>query len=165
MRYEVQVAGQMVTLEVERSGSALAWKLGPEADAGDLVEVEPGVYSLIAGGRSFDIKAGWNADGTVWVDLDGRRRQVEVVDPRRNGTRHGRGHQEGRAKVAALMPGKVVRVLVKKGDAVTVGQGLVVVEAMKMQNEMKSPKDGTVSELKVAEGATVAPGEVLMIVE
>jgi biotin carboxyl carrier protein len=63
------------------------------------------------------------------------------------------------------MPGKVVRVLVEAGQAVEAGQGLIVVEAMKMQNELKSPKSGTVAELRAANGSTVNAGDVLVVVE
>ena len=63
------------------------------------------------------------------------------------------------------MPGKVVRLLVAVGDQVTPGQGLIVVEAMKMQNEMKSPKTGTVVEIKTKDGATVSAGEILIVIE
>jgi len=75
------------------------------------------------------------------------------------------GHDAGRAQVAAPMPGKVVRVLVERGQAVEAGAGLVVVEAMKMQNELKSPKSGTVVELRVEAGATVNAGELLAVIE
>ena len=68
-------------------------------------------------------------------------------------------------EIAAMMPGKVVRVLVAEGDEVEAGAGLVVVEAMKMQNEMKSPKSGRVVEVKIKPEATVAAGEVLMVIE
>ncbi|MBC7929115.1 MAG: biotin/lipoyl-binding protein, partial [Rubrivivax sp.] len=71
----------------------------------------------------------------------------------------------GRAQINAPMPGKVVRVLVEAGQAVEAGAGLVVVEAMKMQNELKSPKTGTVSEVRVEPGATVNAGDVLVIIE
>ncbi|MGH9706384.1 MAG: biotin/lipoyl-containing protein, partial [Candidatus Acidiferrales bacterium] len=71
---------------------------------------------------------------------------------------------EGRQNVLASMPGKVVRVLANAGDAVEAGQGLLVVEAMKMQNEIRSPKSGTIERLLVAEGQTVNAGELLAIV-
>jgi biotin carboxyl carrier protein len=63
------------------------------------------------------------------------------------------------------MPGKVIKLLAEKGTAVQAGQGLIVVEAMKMQNEMHSPKDGVVARIHVAEGATVAAGQTLIVVE
>ena len=72
---------------------------------------------------------------------------------------------EGKKKIVAPMPGKVVRVLVKEGAEVEAGQGVVVVEAMKMQNELKSPKQGTVQKVIAVEGANVNAGDVLLIVE
>ena len=71
---------------------------------------------------------------------------------------------EGRQQVLAPMPGKIVRVLVKTGDAVRAGQGVLVVEAMKMQNEIRAPKSGTIDRLAVVEGQTVNAGEVVAIV-
>jgi biotin carboxyl carrier protein len=90
---------------------------------------------------------------------------MEAFDPRDlRASGHG-GGTHGRQEIAAPMPGKVVRVLVKVGDAVEEGQGVVVVEAMKMQNEMKSPKAGTVAEVRTRADATVSAGEVLIVVE
>ena len=77
------------------------------------------------------------------------------------GRRHGAVEAEGRQQIVAPMPGKVVRLLVKTGDKVEAGQGLLVVEAMKMQNEVRSPKTGTVERLLAKEGQPVNAGEVL----
>jgi biotin carboxyl carrier protein len=89
---------------------------------------------------------------------------VEIIDPR--AWRRGRGggiELEGRQQLIAPMPGKIVRVLVAKGQQVEAGQGLLVIEAMKMQNELRSPKSGAVE--KVArEGQTVNAGEILAVV-
>jgi biotin carboxyl carrier protein len=130
-----------------------------------VVEIEPGLYSILDGTRSLEARVSRNHAGYV-VDLNGRVIPVEIEDdPRelRKGARHhGRA---GRADISAPMPGKVVRVLVAVGDAVQEGQGLVVVEAMKMQNEMKAPKDGTVVAVAVNEGASVAAGQVLVTLE
>jgi biotin carboxyl carrier protein len=91
---------------------------------------------------------------------------AEVVDPRAwRGRKHGAMEAEGRQPVTAPMPGKVVRLLVKEGDAVEVGQGLIVVEAMKMQNEVRSPKSGKVERLVAKENQAVNAGEVLGWVE
>ena len=91
---------------------------------------------------------------------------MALSDPKHlRGARVVAGHDAGRALVAAPMPGKVVRVLVERGQAVEAGAGVVVVEAMKMQNELKSPKDGRVAELRARAGATVNAGEVLAVVE
>ena len=68
-------------------------------------------------------------------------------------------------EVRSQMPGKIIKVLATPGDAVTMGQGLLVIEAMKMQNEMKSPKDGVVGKIQASEGATVIAGEILVVIE
>ena len=99
------------------------------------------------------------------IRVNGRALSVEVFDPRDMRSRTAGGAGEGRQNVAAMMPGKVVRVLVAPGDAVEAGQGLVVVEAMKMQNEMKSPKAGRVIEVKAKPDQTVFAGEVLVVIE
>ncbi|HWS52852.1 MAG TPA: acetyl-CoA carboxylase biotin carboxyl carrier protein subunit, partial [Pyrinomonadaceae bacterium] len=92
--------------------------------------------------------------------------EVALADPKRlRGARASAAHDGGRAQLAAQMPGRVVRVLVEAGQEVEAGQPVVVVEAMKMQNEMKSPKAGTVAEVRAQPGATVNPGDVLVVIE
>jgi biotin carboxyl carrier protein len=81
------------------------------------------------------------------------------------GRRHGALEAEGRQQITAPMPGKVVRVLLQEGDTVEAGQGLLVVEAMKMQNEIRSPKSGRVEKLFAKEGLAVNAGDVLAWVE
>ena len=121
----------------------------------------PGIFSVLIEGRSY--QATVLAPGTIQVNE--RIFSVEIFDPRELRARSSAGASQGRQNIAAPMPGKVVRVLVNAGDAVEAGQGLMVVEAMKMQNEMKSPKAGTVIEVKTKDGATVAAGEILVIIE
>ncbi len=129
-----------------------------------IAEIEPGLYSVLDGTRSIEARVRRNDAGYV-VEIDGRVLEVELEDPRelRKGVRH--HAREGRVDVKAPMPGKVVRVLVAVGDTVEEGQGLMVVEAMKMQNEMKAPKDGKVVALAGKEGASVAAGQVLVTLE
>ena len=98
------------------------------------------------------------------VTVDGYRFEIEVRDPRRWARGSGRAEREGQETLAAPMPGKVVRVLVSPGDEVVPGQGLVVVEAMKMQNEIKASRPGRVLAIHAKEGATVAAGEALATV-
>src|SRR5262249_9746534 len=91
---------------------------------------------------------------------------AEVIDPRAwRGRRQGGVEAEGRQQITAPMPGKIVRVLVKAGDQVESGQGLLVVEAMKMQNEIRSPKSGTVERVLAVEGQAVNAGEPLIWVD
>jgi biotin carboxyl carrier protein len=121
----------------------------------------PGRFSVLLNGRSYRVALG--ARGEVFVD--GRRLAIEVFDPRDLRAGAGARANQGRQEITAPMPGKIIRLLVSPGDEVEDGQGLVVVEAMKMQNEMKSPKAGRVAEVRTSENATVAAGDVLVVIE
>jgi biotin carboxyl carrier protein len=136
---------------------------GPERTA-DVRTPEPGVYSILLDGQSYDARIEETPAGLVVV-IDGYRFEIQVLDPRRWSRKSARGAGEGVQTVTAPMPGKVVRVLVKPGDAVESGQGLVVVEAMKMQNELRAARAGRVLSVSAAEGATVTAGEVLVTLE
>ena len=120
-----------------------------------------GQFSILIDGRSYRVAPG--APGECFVN--GVPIAVEVLDPRALRSRGGGASKSGHASIVAPMPGKVVRLLAAAGDQVEAGQGVVVVEAMKMQNEMKSPKTGRVVEVRTKPGAAVAAGEVLMVVE
>jgi biotin carboxyl carrier protein len=122
--------------------------------------VEPGVYLILAGGHVYEA----HVDGTS-VSVGGRTFSAEVFDPRRWNQERGHRQGEGRQNIVASMPGKVVRVMVAVGDEVQAGQGIVVVEAMKMQNEMKAVRPGRVVTLHAAPGATVNAGEILAAIE
>jgi len=135
-------------------GQALEGELAIEA-------LDSGAWSVLIGGRAYRVEPG--APGEYLVN--GAPLAVELFDPRASRGRRSSASNHGRLNIAAQMPGKVVRVLVSVGDAVEEGQGLVVVEAMKMQNEMKSPKTGRVVELRAKTDSTVTAGEVLMVVE
>ena len=123
-------------------------------------------YSLIVDNRSFEIEVD-NADDEYQVLVDGRNYHVNLVDERRvriGGAQPG-VQLQGRQTVSVPMPGKVIEVLVSAGDSVEKGQGLVIVEAMKMENEVRSPINGEVKEIKVKPGDAVEGGAVLVIVE
>ena len=123
-------------------------------------------YSLIVDNRSFEIEVDHTED-EYQVLVDGRNYHVNLVDERRvrvGGNQSGIEFQ-GRQKVSVPMPGKVIAVLVAEGDSVEKGQGLVIVEAMKMENEVRSPINGQVREIRVKPGETVEAGAVLLIVE
>jgi len=132
---------------------------GPERQAS--VEMpQPGVYSVLLDGRSYQARV---EEGVVTVN--GFRYEIEVRDPRRWSRQSRGGAHAGAQSIKAPMPGKVVRVLVAVGDTVEIGQGIVVVEAMKMQNELKAPRAGTVIGVAAKLGATVTAGEVLATIE
>ncbi len=91
---------------------------------------------------------------------------IKLFDPKRlRGSGIDAEHGDGAAEIRTAMPGKVVRILVEKGASIEKGDGVLVVEAMKMQNELKSPKSGIVKDIRVEEGSTVAAGDVLAVIE
>jgi biotin carboxyl carrier protein len=169
MRFEVQLTGsagkKLRTVELAREADR--WKVlldGKPTDA-DAVEIAPHTLSLLLDGQAFEIRITSSPDGSLKLQTGLHEFTAEVVDPRAwRGRKHGALEAEGRQQVFAPMPGKVIRILVQEGDQVETGQGLLVVEAMKMQNEIRSPKGGTVERLHVKEGQPVNAGEVLCIV-
>ena len=136
---------------------------GPVQEA-DVSSAEPCVYSVLMNGRSYDARVEEHP-GHLVVVIDDYRFEVEVRDPRRWSPRSSGRGPDGVQAISAPMPGKVVRVLVAPGETVSPGQGLVVVEAMKMQNEMKAPRPGRVLSVAARDGATVSAGEVLVTIE
>jgi len=157
MKRQVIVNRRSGTIEIQ--GARLRY----EREDGVALEGEFSVEgtSVLLNGRSYRVDRGTGKE--VWVN--GRRLSMEVFDPRDLRPGKGAMSNHGRQEIAASMPGKVIRVLVAPGDMVEEGQGLVVVEAMKMQNEMKSPKAGQVAEVHARPDATVSAGEVLVVVE
>jgi biotin carboxyl carrier protein len=123
---------------------------------GDVVEVEPNVYSVLVDGVSYEIRVIGNE-----VEIGGARLLVEIDNPRQWKRSAGSADSSGRDSLAAAMPGKIVRVLVAVGDEVIAGQPILVIEAMKMQNELKSPRTGRVTAIEVKENDSVNAGALL----
>ena len=166
MKYEVRMEGKNRVVEMERHGAAWRVSLDGEPVAADAIEISPGVYSILLDGHSHEVRVMAAPDGTLRIQNGRHEFSAEVVDPRAwRDRRHGALEAEGRQAILAPMPGKVVRLLVKAGEKVEAGQGLLVVEAMKMQNEIRSPKSGVVERLLAKEGQPVNAGEVLAWVE
>ena len=126
----------------------------------DIVEVEPGVYSVILDGAAYEVRLGVGE-----ISIDGHRYPFELNDPRQWKRPVSGAGVQGRAAIVAPMPGKIVRVLVAEGDPVEAVQGILVVEAMKMQNELKAPRAGRVTSIAVKAGDGVNAGAVLATVE
>jgi biotin carboxyl carrier protein len=165
MIYEVTVAGKAHRVELEKAGDGWRCKLDGVDLPVDAVSTREGVLSILVGGKSYEVKQESTAAESNIV-VGGIRFPVQVRDPRAlRSRRRGESGADGPKKIVAPMPGKVVRILAPVGTAVEPGQGVVVIEAMKMQNELKSPKKGTVRKLNVAEGAAVEAGQVLAEVE
>jgi biotin carboxyl carrier protein len=166
VKYEVLIAGRTRVVELSRVDDA--WKIsldGIELDA-SVVEVRLNTFSVLLNGGSHQIRIAPRPDGTLTLHTGLAEYHSEVTDPRLwRGRKHGALEAEGRQQITAPMPGKVVRLLVSEGDVVEAGQGLLVVEAMKMQNEVRSPKSGKVEKLLAKRNQAVNAGDVLAWVE
>ncbi len=162
MKAIVVISGVETAVEITSNGAAGRDVLiDGVASHAELIECEPGVYSVLIEGGSFEVAL--EGDHAVWVGP--HRRELELRDPRRWTRGGGADSADGPQTLKAAMPGKVVRTLVGAGDTVETGQALLVVEAMKMQNEVKSPKAGVVRSLHVSQGDSVAAGQSLAVVE
>ena len=169
MKLTAEVSGERHALQLRREGGRVVAEVDGRAYELEAREAGAGELLLLVGGRVHACRAEpAGATPDAWrVESGGRTFEVTLVDPRRlrAAGAAGAGGAEGRAAVKSSMPGKIVRVLVEAGAVVEAGDPLVVVEAMKMQNELKSPKSGAVVELTARVGATVNAGEVLVVVE
>lgn len=167
MKFRVEVDGEAYTLDLRHSGSECAYTLtglSTAAGSASVVEVMPGIFSVLLGCRSLTVNVVANhEDLEVWVGNE--RHNISLTDARDRAPKGKKPAAIGPVEVRSQMPGKVIRLLVEPGQGVEAGQGVVVVEAMKMQNEMKSPKNGTVKKIHTAEGATVLAGEALVVIE
>jgi biotin carboxyl carrier protein len=165
MIYEVTIAGHTHRVELSRGESGWLCKLDGRAFPLDAISTGEGALSILVNGKSYEIKQENTATETNIV-VGHQRFSAVVRDPRSlRSRRRADSGTEGVKKITAPMPGKVVRILVPAGTQVEAGQGVLVIEAMKMQNELKSPKKGTVKKLNVTEGAAVEAGQVLAEVE
>jgi len=151
--------GEEREVELAVQAEACRFRIGAAEGVAEVRAVYPGVYSILMDGRSYDAFVERTAAGMV-VAVAGERFEISVRDPRRWSPKSAAA-VSGMATLTSPMPGKVVRVLVSSGDTVEAGQGILVVEAMKMQNELKSPRAGKVVSLTAREGATVAAGQAL----
>lgn len=126
----------------------------------DVFEVEPGVFLVLDDGTVTEART----DGTT-VTIDGVRYSDLTIDSRKWNPAGTASQTQGRSSIKALMPGKIVRVLVSVGDTVAVGQGVLVIEAMKMQNEMKAARAGAITEVHARENDTVEAGTLLLVID
>lgn len=163
MKIALKTGGKSRTVELIARDGRSDIALDGKTRNVDCVSISPGLYSILLDGRSFEAHVREVA-GELLVKIQGREFAFHVEDPRQWRKRGAALEAEGKQQVIASMPGKIVRVLVTAGQAVNSGQGIVVVEAMKMQNELRSPKTGKVERLLVAEGQAVNAGEILAVI-
>lgn len=166
MQYVIVREGREIPVEISERPGGYDVRVGGEEHAVDSLEVRPGLYSLLVEGRSYEATVHRPAPDQFHVHLLDGMRPVELVHPMALLLKKMGAGGAGRAgSLTAPMPGKVVRVLVAPGDSVTKGAGIVVLEAMKMQNQLQAPGPGTVREVRVTEGESVEGGQVLVVLD
>lgn len=162
MIYEISIGDKLRRVELKRNESGWQCFVDGKEVGAQIEFIDRETLSILLLGGSFEVRR----DSETGIVVRGRRFEVSVRDPRSWAGRAGReAAGGGPQKLTASMPGKVVRVLAREGEKITAGQGIVVVEAMKMQNEVKSPREGILKKLFAQPGVNVNPGEVLAIVE
>lgn len=164
MTYDVTIDGKNYRLDLNRADGRWSCRLDGREVEVDAVLARPDVLSLRIGNLAYEVKCERVA-GDMYLWVGSARFAVEVRDPRSLRGRTRATDDHGPKKLTAPMPGKIVRVLVNEGSEVEAGASVLVVEAMKMQNEIKSPKKGRIQKILAGEGAAVNAGDVLAIVE
>lgn len=166
MKLNAEIDGTKHEVEVTRNDGTVKARIDSREYALDVSNPEPGLFVLHDGPSKTIAFVSDIDSGRSMVSIDGNAIEISFSDPKRlRGSGGGGDSLEGVAEIKTAMPGKVVRILTAEGDAVSKGDGVIVVEAMKMQNEMKSPKDGTVRSIRASEGDTVNAGDILVVIE
>ena len=164
MIFDAVIEGRTLRVEVRRANGRFAVTLGGKAIDIDFVGAGPHFGSLLIDGRSYDVGVLPRESG-YQVFFPDDSLEVQILDAARGATAPLKDASQGPAKVQAPMPGRIVRVLVAAGQEVAAGQGLVVIEAMKMENELRAPRAGRVREVAAAEGQAVETGAPLVVLE
>jgi biotin carboxyl carrier protein len=171
---DVETKGRRRTFEVRRRGSGWEMTLDGRILSVDVTAIA-GRWSLLVGPpdgglydakRSYEAAVDRRANGERIVSINGVPVSVSLLDPRAQlMRRRGSATETGPRTIVSPMPGRIVKVLVREGDTVAAQQGLVVVEAMKMENELRAPRAGQVTAVNVVEGMLVEGGAVLVVME
>lgn len=166
MKLKAHIGEREEEIVINRDGERVVAQVGDRVYDLQLRELQPDSYLFFLDTEVHECRVTPRARETLDVSIRGRSYAVTIVDPKRlrSGENSDR-HHHGVAQLLAPMPGKVVRVQTEAGASVEKGAGVVVVEAMKMQNEMKSPRAGVVVSINVKPGDTVNAGDVLAVIE
>ncbi len=166
MIYDVIIDGSTHRVELTKGENTWLCKVDDTMMEVDAAFTARDIVSILLGGKAYEVKRERSLTGEMHMIVGSARYASEVQDPRSLKTRRAQaGTSAGPQKLTAPMPGKVVRILVPEKAEVEAGQGVIVVEAMKMQNELKSPKKGVVTRIMAAVGATVNAGDPLVVIE
>ena len=165
MIYEVSVGEKVFRVDLVREGEGWTCKLDGHPVPINVAPTQEGMLSILLNGKSYEVKQEITATESNIV-IGSQRFSTVVRDPRSLRSRRTTdAGGQGPRKITAPMPGKVVRITATVGSEVEAGQAVIVIEAMKMQNELKSPRKGILKKLSVAEGAAVEAGQALAEVE
>lgn len=166
MNFDIELDGKKYRLAMRKEGGGHPFTLDGKPCDADVRLVQPNVLSLLIEGRSYRVLFDPRPGSESALVFDERRISYRIDDPRSLRSRSGAGGADtGARSITASMPGRVIRLLVRVGDEVEAHQGLIVIEAMKMQNELKAPKAGKITKITAEVGATVQAGSVLLIIE
>jgi biotin carboxyl carrier protein len=163
VKFAAKVGDLIHDVDVKRVDGSYVVTLDGVAHVVDARKLEADFYSILYGGKSYEVAV--DTAGPHYIVRHGANEQVVELADASSGGRDELHKKSGDLEIATIMPGKVVRVLVREGDDVAAGQGLVVVEAMKMENEIAAPRAGKVKEVAVAPGVTVETGAKLLVLE
>jgi biotin carboxyl carrier protein len=162
MKLQAELNSEKHEIEIKRDGEKVSAKVDDREYELEASEIEPNVYLFKYSNQIFQTYVAPNG----MVNLGNHQFEISITDPKRlRGSNATGANTEGTSEIKTAMPGKLVRILTEVGAEIKQGDSVLVVEAMKMQNEMKAPKDGVVKEIRFAEGATVNAGDVLAIIE
>ena len=167
MKLQAETVDEKHEIEIKHADGKVFALVDGRAYELEISEPEPNVYLLKNEGKVFQafVSPQQKAGDPFQVQIGRHSLDIKLIDPKRlRGTGRDAEHGDGAAEIRTAMPGKVVRILVEKGSAIEKGDGVLVVEAMKMQNELKSPKAGIVKDIRVEEGSTVSAGDVLAVI-
>jgi biotin carboxyl carrier protein len=168
MKLHAVISDYQTDIQIADEGGRVFAEIDDRRYEIDVHESGPNSYLLISNGQVFDCRVEGRPESGKPVDviIGTNNYAITLTDPKRlSSAASASAHGDDAARIIAPMPGKVVRVLVTVGSQVEVGDGIIVVEAMKMQNEVKSPKAGAVIALNTQTGATVNGGDVLAVIE
>jgi len=160
--FDATTAGRTVRVEVKEARGVYRVTVGERTLELDLVQTGANELSVLVDGISHDLGLEKTAEGFA-VLLQGDRFDVDLKEAVK-GAVMGKAAHHGPVKLTAPMPGKIVKVLVAEGETVEAGRGVLVMEAMKMENELKASRAGTVTDIKVKEGQAVEMGALLLTV-
>ena len=163
MKLQADIGGEMRDVEIRREGRDVRATVDGREYSLDVSQPEPHTFLIK---NDSEVYEAYVADDGNTVGISGQSIDVKILDPKRlRGGSAAGADDSGKAEIRTAMPGKVVRIVVAQGNTVEKGASVIVVEAMKMQNEMKAPKAGTIVEVRVAEGDTVGAGDLLVVIE